>query len=259
MANLEIIKLIPEQMRQRQLFDKVVEILQNFDDEERQQFNDIVLKYKDPKSINKEAAREVISELGFDYIVEIVEILTEEELGTLVSYIGFISLIKGTELGLKTIFDLLGFSYEITEWWEYSKDRRKGQEPDAPLLEVDEWKLVIDILLSPNLDNIFYTVPKLHTFARNYVYPLLAYLELVFRGVIDNINASIHGTTDELINSDPFMDWYKIIGLYGTTDSEYFKLHEEPEPEYTLFDDLILTENDFYIYTEDNKLIKLEN
>ncbi len=256
---IDYIKYIPAKLRETDLHMKVVDIINHITAEQMDEFKDVLLKYKDPYEITDTAAREVISEFGYDYITDIVEALSSEELGSLVTYMSFISSLKGHRDGLELIFGLLGFAYEMVEWWETDKDRRKGSEVDAPTLEVDEWKLTINILESPNLENVFYTVPKLRTFVRNYVYPVLAYLELLFEFNIEDISITGAGVERTSMEGETTDDIYKIIhgfGVYHNTHTGYTE--ETVDLNDPLFSDALLNEKGYFIYTADDKIIKLD-
>lgn len=259
-TTIDYSKYLPEKLRDADLNAQVIDIINNFTAEQREEYKDIILKYQDPFSITEQAAREVLKEFGFEYITDIVETLSNEDLGTLVTYLGFISTMKGHRDGLDVIFGLLGFNYELVEWWEYDKDRRKGHFPDSPNLIVDEWKLSIDILASGNINNIFATIPKLNTFVRNYVYPVLAYLELLFVAVIDNISITAAGTEKILRPAETSGDIYKIASCVGTEKPTLIEnVDIVVDPNTDLFDNAILLETSYNIYTEDDKILKLEH
>jgi hypothetical protein len=246
-------KYIPAKLRDTDLNLKIIDIINNLTAEQMLEFNDILLKYKDPYNITDQAAREVISEFGFDYITEIVEALSSEELGTLVTYMSLISSLKGHRDGLELIFNLLDFAYELVEWWETDKDRRKGPEPDAPTLEVDEWKLSINIAESGNLENIFYTAPKLRAFVQNYVYPVLAYLELLFEYNMDNISITAGGA--EFTDRDVF----KVAHLHTVEyNIDTGSSNVDIDVNNPLFIDNLLNDKGYFIYTADNNIIKMD-
>lgn len=258
MSDIDYSQYLPSKLRDTDLHQKVIDVVNNLTQEQRDEFKDVLLKYKDPFSITDDAAREIIKEFGFEYITEIIETLSNQDLGSLVTYIGFISTMKGHKTGLEVIFKLLGFDYEIVEWFEFDKDRKKGHYPDSKVLEVDEWKLSINILGSTSINNIFDTVPKLHNFVRNYVYPLLAYLELLFVGEVSPISITSAGSIKELQFNEDTFDITKIISSVGTVKNilnETANLTIDFNT--TLFDDALLIENGYNIYTENGELIKL--
>lgn len=257
MATQDISKFIPEKLQSRELYAKVQEMLQDLTDEQLELFNDVVLKYKDPYSIDKQGAIEVVEELGYGYITEIFEVLTEDELGTIVSYMGLIHLLKGSEVGLEVIFDLLKISYEMIAWHERDKDRRKGVELDSEILQTLEWKLVISLNDSPNLDNIFYTVPKIKEFSLNYVYPILAYIELILEITFDNIQVTGQGSTDEYDSGVVITPYIKMINARGSTDEIITDSVILPDADFSLYNDSILKEDDGFLYTEDGDILKL--
>lgn len=255
---IDYTKHIPKKLRDRPLFQKIVEVINNFTEIERVEFNDVLLKYRDPYSISTEGANEVIEEFGFGYITGMIEVLTQEEMGTLVSYIGFISLLKGSRNGLEVIFDLLKFKYEIIEWWEYSKDLKKGIADDSPELERYEWKMSIDILESPNFNNIFYTVPKIREFVRNYVYPVLAYLELVYRAELSPVGTGIYTAVDRTKRYEIGSDVYKVITSKCTLDRTIHSINEWfVDLDTDIFDDTLRLENDYNLLLENGDTIQL--
>lgn len=252
-------KYLPEALRSTDLMEKLVDIINHFTDEERKQFQDVVLKYKDPFNINPEAAENVFKEFGYDYITGMVDTLTSEEMGTLVSFLGLISMLKSHKDGLELIFDLLQFSYDITEWWQFEKDRRKGPLPDSPLLERYEWRMTIDILKSANITNIFKTVPSLRTFVKNYVYPLLVYLELLYDAEMSPTSITAHGAEDFIDVGGTDSGYLKTLSLFTVMDvlvfGSYSVTVDLNDP---LFNETLDLENDFNLYLENGDILKLE-
>lgn len=231
-VNIE--RFFPEKLLSRELYQEVKELLKDVTQEEIDAFDDVILKYKDPFSIDPQAAKEVLFELGYDYIADMFEALTEDDIGTILSNMGLIHLLRGSETGLKLIFDLMKFSYDVIHWYQKEKDRKKGPEEDAPLLDTFEWKLSVDVLDSASNDNIFYALPRLQEYSKNYVYSLLAYVELVFRGEI------------------PFQ--LKGHGAYTDIDLT----EETVDIDYTDYQYILKAEDDYWFITDEGFYLKLE-
>jgi len=104
---------------------------------------------------DKEISELLINELGYGYVLNILN-LTDEEEKILANYLNAIHYLKGHRQGLELIFTLLGIKYVIKEWWEL---------PDGiPYTFVTE----IEFDYSKLRDD---TIDKLRSFIRQYVYP----------------------------------------------------------------------------------------
>ena len=126
------------------------------------QFEDITNKYANPTEASQEVIVNVVNELGFQYITNVMGTITNFEFNSLLSFISLINLLKGSRQGLELVLILLGFDSVITEWWEQSP---QGEPWTYELLVIMNNSYVTDPTLTLN---------KLLTFARAYVYPTIS-------------------------------------------------------------------------------------
>lgn len=255
-------KLIPQKLRDDALFKKLVEILNDMCAEDKARFRDIIDKYRDPTSIDPEGAKVIISEFGFDYITSMLQVLSAEEIGTLTAYMAFISLMKSHRDGLEVIFNLLGYAYEIVEWWEFRNgvDVSYGYDPTFGIhhLQPAQWKFVINLFDSENLENLVTTFPEIPNFVRNYVYPQLVWLELLYDGVFGVYEVTSHGTYDTFVDGKTPIPMSYIVAPMALLQLRNGQMIEDLAPFTALFDNNILLEDGFELLTEDSDYLKLE-
>ena len=137
-------------------------------------YYDMLYKVRDYYKLTDSAKIEVIKELGFDYILDIIE-LTSEQLTQLIIFFNLIYSLKGKREGLELCLDILGLVYTYTVWDETDP---KGQQFTAELVivgnEYEEPKVFkkiqnfvrsymlpwIDVIIETTVDStIFYLFP----------------------------------------------------------------------------------------------------
>ena len=95
----------------------------------QQAYYDTLYKTKDYTKLSYEAKIEVMKELGFDYLLDIL-ILTNDQLTQLLIFFNLIYILKGKKEGLKICLDTLGMIYTYVTWDETDP---KGQRFTAKL------------------------------------------------------------------------------------------------------------------------------
>ena len=168
-------------------------------------------KYLDYASLNKDLVQLIIKEMGYDYITDVLK-LTEEELQIILGYLGIIHAFKGTRPGFELCLQLMGANYELTEWWE-----------SAPTGTPDTFCLVIDLNLSTMKVD---TLAKLRSFVRQYVYPILDKLVLLYHATLADLGIGIGGLREHIVYpGEQFSLWLmaKIAGasVYETSSTLY--------------------------------------
>lgn len=133
------------------------------------EFQDVKYKYANPSQVNQEVIVNVINELGFSYITDVMATTTNLEFNTLLSFVSLINLLKGSVLGLQIILVLLGFDAVITEWYQ-----------TIPVGLPYTYSMLLLMNLS-NVPNPIVTVNAVRIFARQYVFPLLTSLDYNFQ------------------------------------------------------------------------------
>jgi len=152
-------KFLPENLQDQELFQKFTTLLDQVIQKEDELIKPLLNKL-DPE-ISKEDIEDIYKEFGFDYITDLLSV--EETSEILAIYFSLIRAYKGKRSGLELFFQLLGWKYEIKEWWEYDP-------PKTP------YTANINVVF--NIGDLNYNpdrtpVGKLLYFIRNYVYPLV--------------------------------------------------------------------------------------
>lgn len=169
MAELQTtLELVSSKLREDDFFIKMTEILDQVKADYDLDFADVKYKLQDPTQLREEAIKEIIDELGFEYIRQIMDTLTNIEFNVLIDFISLLNLLKGSREGLEIVMRLLGFDTVITEWWEAS--------PQKEELTYD-LTVLVNTSLVPDLDA---TLEKVKIFARHYVLPKLDLVDFKF-------------------------------------------------------------------------------
>lgn len=134
---------------------------------ERMMLQEAINKYKDYRNLRDTTLHQLVKEFGFQYIIEILS-LPESKLKNIIAYLSLINMLKGSKTGLELVLTLLGFEYEITEWWE------------DPIFLPDRNTYALDLVfVDMGFDSKF--LVDFQTFSRQYVYPLLANIVTYFK------------------------------------------------------------------------------
>ncbi len=160
-------------------FYKIVDYLIEFN---TLYLKDTLFKFKDRSKIQVDALQSYITEQGYEYIVNVLE-LTKEQLETLTEYLNLIHFLKGTRRGLELVMNLLGIVVEIEEWWESDPK----EEPHTFSLDMQF-----------NLGNIRHdTVVRVIDFVSHYVFPKLRDIIITYEANIVNAGVMIAGVFDQ--------------------------------------------------------------
>lgn len=143
-------------------------------------YYDATYKMLDYSKISFEAKKELLHEMGFDYITEFINI-TDTQITTLLLFLNLIYILKGKKEGLCLILDTLGIVYEYTTWDEMTP---KGCPFTATLL-----------ITGGDFDN-YDVLKRLKNFLRSYMLP---WIEVVIQLVIDAPPLYIHPSHGRLL------------------------------------------------------------
>ena len=138
-------------------------------------------KYRDPDKLTPEVVSEIIKEYGFDYINDIVATLQNIETNVLIHFISLLHLLKGHRDGLELTLKVLGFDFQIEEWWEQS-----------PQNKPHTYNMNIFFNLSQVTD-VFETLNGIRIFSENYVYPKLLVANLIVDFQFSDAQTAIAG------------------------------------------------------------------
>ena len=188
MAFKPTIDFLPQGIISQDLYPKVAgmmdHIIQNFEKE----LEDTRYKYSGPEVVRQEVIEEIVIELGFSYIQQIMSTITNFEFNQLLQFLSLINLLKGSRDGLSLILNLLGFDSVIYEWWELT--------PPGP---VDTFNLVV-IVNSSNVPDLNATLDKVKVFTREYVYPTLNIVDFRFTLFVASKNITMAGFVRNFYN-----------------------------------------------------------
>lgn len=164
-----LITLIPEALREKPFYVKIIEILTHILDEREEDFNDILNKFRDFDQLHEEALKSLIQEFGYDYITDILT-FTVDEIRTLSAFLYLIHSLKGHKQGLDLVMRLLNIDYTVVEWWEKSPTGTVDTfdftgSLDLTEITYEEATLIINV--------------KLKVFVRAYVYPIYELWDVV--------------------------------------------------------------------------------
>ena len=154
----------------------------------------ITNKYIDYFDLSDDIIYELISESGYDYIIDLDLNLGTSELSTFYSYLKLIHLMKDTRPGLEFVLQLLGYESKIVEWWEM---------PNVTGLSYGDsntFDLVIKLVNQPTLTTN--QIAKIRKFVRFYVYPVLRYIVQDILSEFGSIGLGVGGLVDNLFEFD---------------------------------------------------------
>ena len=183
MAINSSIDFLPEGVRAQELYPKVCAmvdyIVQNFETS----LVDVRSKYRGPNDVSEDVIKQIINELGFNYISSVMDTITNFEFNQLLQFLSLINLLKGHRNGLELVLKLLGFDSVITEWWEAN--------PQLPVLSFD----ITVVVNSSFVTDLQKTVDQVKVFTRHYVYPVLNNVDFRFYLALAKKNVIMAGFT----------------------------------------------------------------
>lgn len=163
------LKFIPEELKNFELYPKITSLIDYLINNELVGFDDIKLKYT-KTYVSNDVVQELVSELGYGYIGDIIDTLSNVQLRLLMEFSSLIGILKGSRYGLELILKLLGFDYFLKEWWEPTF---------FPTGEPHTFDIVV--FMNPaNVTNPHLTLSKIRTFIEHYVYPKVRYIDWNF-------------------------------------------------------------------------------
>jgi hypothetical protein len=123
-----------------------------------------------------------------------------------------------------------------------------------------EWKMTVDLLASSYTADIAKSAESLVEFTRNYVYPVLRWLDLIYEDEFGSYQLNTHNVGDK-IHRFSFTALFKTITVKSATIKEIrFNSDQDSLDNPTLFDNNLHQETSYSFYTEDGAFyIKLED
>lgn len=183
------IEFLPKNIRGFELHPKVAEMLDYILENAAKEFEDIEYKYRNPELVSDDVIERVIYEYGFQYINDLADTLIEVDRSILLYFMGLLYFYKGTRIGLELILRVLGFGFEIQEWWE--------QDPKG---EHHTFNMTVLMDTSNLKGNVFETIDKIKEFSRFYVYPLFDIANVSFLFDIAEVSITHAGFRDNQLS-----------------------------------------------------------
>ena len=117
-------KYLPKKLANNNKFQKICSLIDSLISDnseyfsyEKSQLNSVINKYRDFRNLDNTTIHQVVSEFGYQYIIDILE-LPDSRLRDLMGFLALINMLKGSRPGLELVLSLLGFEFELLEWWE---------------------------------------------------------------------------------------------------------------------------------------------
>lgn len=177
----DVNNFLPAALKQYELYPKISEMLQFIIAGTAVELEDVKYKYSRPDVVSDEVIKQIVQELGFQYIRDVMDTIENFEFTALLDFLSLISLLKGHKSGLELILKLLSFDSIIKEWWE--------ADPKRPVYTY-ELIVIMDTTFVPD---IFGTLEKIKIFARQYVFPTLENIDFRFQLTFADRNANFAG------------------------------------------------------------------
>lgn len=196
---------LPKSRLKETAFIELYKIIDYLSLQEELILNDVKHKFNDREKLSVTALNTIISEFGYDYIAEALN-LTTQELRHLVAYIGLVHALKGSKTGLYLVMELMGISYRAEEWWE--------KEPKG---EADTWSLFAEVDAAKATSNM---VERLVNFTRNYVYPILDEFVITYKIDLAVLDIFMGGFVDQEYEFIIDTGWMVLSMLAGFVDQE---------------------------------------
>lgn len=199
-VTINSLRFIPQELQKFELYPKVCSLIDYLINNELIGFDDVRLKYT-KTYVSNEVTTELVKELGFGYIGDIIDTLNNVELRLLNEFSGLINILKGSRYGLELVLKLLGFDYFLKEWWESTF---------FPAGEPHSFDIVV--FMNPaNVSNPHVTLRKIKDFIEHYVYPKARYIDWNFGETIGRKYVGFGGFYKRKFST------VKIVGRIATT------------------------------------------
>jgi hypothetical protein len=167
-SEIDSIIYVPEKLREFELYPKIQAMLNYIMEGYFTEIEDVRYKYRGPDIVRDEVIQEIINELGFKYISNVMQTITNYEFNILLEFLGLINLLKGSKEGLQLVLKLLGFEAIISEWWELNP-------VGVP------YTFIITIIMDGSfIQDPVLTLNKVKDFIREYVFPTIQNIDFQF-------------------------------------------------------------------------------
>jgi hypothetical protein len=165
--------LLPERLRDDELFKYVTELMDVIYEKYAEDMRDVSLKYISPDDVSEQTVKEVFLENGLKSVVDLFDTFDDIDFATILYFSTYILLFKGHRSGYELVLKLVGFDYDMVEWWETDP---KGKE--------NTFSISLNIS-SSTVSNPYQTFQKVKKFTAEYVLPIISPLFYNYDVTID--------------------------------------------------------------------------
>ena len=207
---IDAVEYLPDFLKESPLMVSIVDCLNALISDKRPVFaevfaayNDMMYKIKDYSILSYEAKIEVVKELGFEYLLDILT-LSSDQLTQLLIFFNLIYILKGKREGLELCLQTLGMTYSYTTWDETSP---KGTPFTANL----------KIIGNDYSDSEVFK--KIRTFIRSYMLPWINITIEIYVEAPPMYAYPSFGMLNKLSISNPFIGIRDVVSI-AIYDSE---------------------------------------
>lgn len=168
MSLQDSINFVAQELQSEELYPKVSSMLDYIIDNFEDELEDVKSKYRGPSVVREEVIKEIVIELGFEYIKDIMDTITNFEFNVLIDFLSLLNLLKGHRDGLELVLRLLGLDSVISEWWE--------QDPQGEPHTFDI-TVIMNTTFIPDVEE---TLSRVQVFVQNYVFPIINNIDFTF-------------------------------------------------------------------------------
>jgi hypothetical protein len=168
---------VPRRLRDKELYEFLVYILDRTDVDFSIDLNDVDFKYQGPDKVSREAVQQILTEFGLGTLGSLLDESENIDFNAIAFYASYIYLLKGSRFGYETAIRLLGFDFDLLEWWEQSPKGRPNTM---------SFNVVLDTSIVPRP---YETFQKIKKFTAEYVFPIID--PLVFTISIEVANIAV--------------------------------------------------------------------
>lgn len=179
--NISSLGFVPEKLKTNEIYPKVCAMIDYIVNNALEEFEDVKYKYSGPDVVRDEVIKNIVTELGFEYVTSVMDTITNFQFNELLEFVSLLNLLKGSRQGLELILKLLGFNSVIQEWWE-----------QIPKAEPDTY--VITVIMDNNIVvDPAKTLDKVKEFAKHYVYPTFSNIDFKFNENLATLQINVAG------------------------------------------------------------------
>lgn len=180
----------PRRLQNQELYEFLDYMMTFTDDRYLEELKDVDNKYRGPNNISKEAVQEILREFGLSTLGDLLDASPNINFGAIAFYASYIYLLKGSRIGYETAIRLLGFDFELQEWWEQNPKAK----PNTMLFNV--------ILDTSVVESPYETFQKIKKFTAEYVFPIIDPLQFTVSMELANLAWLHHGYAHKIYYND---------------------------------------------------------